>query len=256
MTVSLIVPIYKAEPWIDECMASIHSQTYKDVELILVDDSQASGPAAARNRGLDKATGEFIAFCDADDYMEPDALKRMVDAIHGAEMVAGSFRKVGAFEMTVQHDNAEMTPKRLAHYVMGNLLNPRINQMLSGCWAKLYRRSLIWRFPELTTAEDMAFNFGYLPRCSKVRFISNIVYNNRKHNGSLTTTFDENNRIGLFGFLEGLSHVERYLGRFYAEDEITRAIDNSKAYHSMLYFMRICAQTGEPMNEVFKRLYP
>lgn len=255
-TVSIVVPVYQADDWLPQCLKSIERQTYEAIELIVIDDPQGSGVAAARNRGLEKATGEFIAFCDADDYLEPDAIERMVKAIDGVDMVAGSFRKFGDFQESVEHKTTEMTPPQIAAYVMGNLLRPRHNQMLSGCWAKLYRRSLVAPFPILKTAEDMAFNFEYLRRCKKVRFISDIVYNNRKHPGTLTTTFNESDKTALFGFLEALGYVDRFLAPYIPEAQRAAALDSSKMYHSMLYFMRACQHTGLPMNDVFKRLYP
>ena len=115
---------------------------------------------------------------------------------------------------------------------------------------------MVGRFPELTTAEDMAFNFDYLLLCHRVRFISDIVYNNRKRDGSLTTTFDEKNKMGLFGFMQGLRRTEKFLQMFYGEDTLKSALDNSKLYHSLLYFSRICAQTGGTPREAFLKLYP
>ena len=253
--VSLIVPVYRAEPWIDECMASIRAQTYKDIELIVEDDSQASGAAAARNRGLDKATGEFIAFCDADDYLAPDAIEKLVGAMDGVDMVCGSFRKFGDFEMTVTHETSILDMWQVAMYAMSNLKDPRRNQLLSGCWAKLYRRDVVGRFPQLTTAEDVAFNFACFSRCNAVRFISDIVYNNRRHGGSLTTTFDENDRSGLFGFFGGLKFVRRFLLQAYPDEEIGDAMDNYKAYHSALYAMRISGLSPQVIKETFRKIY-
>lgn len=256
-TVSIIVPVYKADPWVEQCLASIRAQTYKDIELIVIDDKEGTGAAMARNRGLEKATGEFIAFCDADDYMECNAIEKLVEAIDGMNMAVGSFRKFGAFDMIVQHNNEVMTRDKVAAYVMGNMLDPRSNQMLSGCWAKLYREKLIGKFPLITTAEDMVFNFDYLMRtCHSIRFIQDVVYHNRKRGGSLTTSFDEKDRYGLFGFMEGLEYVERFLDGFYLRDEIRRSLDNSRMYHSILYFKRVCESTGLSMDEAFKRLYP
>ena len=253
--VSLIVPVYNAEPWIEECMASIRAQTYKDIELIVIED-KGTEAWNARNLGLEKATGEYVAFCDADDYLETDAIERMVEAMDGVDMVVGSFRKFGNFEQIVQFGPTKLNLKEIARYVTWNLREPMRYQSLSGCWAKLYRRSLIGRFPDLTTAEDMTFNFDYLMRCKEVWFIRDIVYNNRKRQGSLSTTFDPNDKRGLFGFLDALRYVKRFLAEFYPADEIEDALDNSKVYHSMLYFMRICAQDGGSMNESFKKLYP
>jgi len=254
--ISLIVPIYKAEPWITECMASIHAQTHKDIDLILVDDAQGSGAGNARNRGLELAKGEYVAFCDADDYLSPDALEKMVGAMDGVDMVCGSFKKFGNFEQTVEHETRIFKTEEIAAYAMQNLLNPMSHQMLSGCWAKLYRRSLIGRFPDLTTAEDLAFNFDCLRLCKSVRFIPDIVYHNRKHSGSLSTTFDEKDKKGLFGFLEAMRYVKRFLASFYLEDDIDEALDNSKSYHSMLYFTRIMQQTGDTPRNTLMRLFP
>lgn len=255
MKVSLIVPVYRAEDWINECMASIRAQTYKDVELIVIDDPQGSGAGAARNRGLEKATGEYVAFCDADDYLAHDALEKMVAAIDGVDMVCGSFRKFGEFSSIVSHQTMRLSIDQLADYAMRNLMQPMQYQMMSGCWAKLYRRDMVSPFPEITTAEDMAFNYRYLMNCNSVAFLGDIVYHNRKRQGSLSTTFDARNRTGLFGYLEALKYVARFLEAFYLKDEIERAVDSSKVYHSMLYFLRICQQEGGEPREVLKRLY-
>lgn len=254
--VSIIVPTCGPNQWYEQCLDSIHAQTYKDIELIVVDDSARTGVAAARNRGLALANGEYIAFCDDDDYLSPDAIERMVGEMAGVDMVVGSFRKFGEFKQYIQHAMQEMTRAEVAQYAMSNLKAPRTNQMLSGCWAKLYRRSLVTKFPLLTTAEDMAFNFDYLKRCERVLFIDSVVYHNRKRDGSLSTTFDENNKPGLFGFLHALRYVRTFLEEFYEDEEIDDAIDNSKVYHSALYFSRICQQTGGDMRETLMRLYP
>ena len=254
--VSVVVPVYNADRWIQECLDSIKSQTYRDIELIVVDDPNGTGAAAARNRGLDRATGEYIVFCDADDYLEPDAIRVMVDAIAGVDFVAGSFRKFGDFDAVVSGPPGEISMRRVAEYAMGNLRNPRSNQLLSGCWAKLFKRELAGRFPEIATAEDMAFNFNYLLRCDRARFIPDLIYHNRKRPGSLSTTYDSKNKPGLFGFLSGLKHVRKFLSQYYWSEEIEDAIDNSKVYHSMLYFTRICDQEGGTMREVLRKLYP
>ena len=252
--ISLIVPLYKADEWLPQCMAAIEAQTYRDFELIVVDDDKATGAAAARNRGLDTATGEFIVFCDADDYLEPDALQTMLAAIDSVDMVIGSFRKIGNFAETVTHENALMSARDMAGYAMGNLRNPRTNQLLSGCWAKMYRKSLIRPFPLLARAEDMAQNFDYLQRCASIRMIPDVVYNNRKHKDSLTTTFNGERHPGSSGFLEGLKYVKRFLGPFYPEEEIDNALDSSKVYHSMLYLLRACGESQE-VRTVFRRIY-
>ena len=254
--VSLIVPAYKAEPWIDECLASIHEQTYKDIEIIVIEDPERTGAASSRNRGLAKATGEYVAFSDADDYLSPDAIERMVAAMEGVEMVCGSFRKFGQFDRIVTHPTAVLTRREVAYYVMGNLSHPDTNQMITSCWAKLYRRVLIDKFPLQNTSEGMAFNFKYLKMCENVRFIDSVVYHNRRHGGSLSTTFDPKNKFGLFGFLQSQRYVRTFLEEFFEEAALDEAMDKFKVYQSMLYFMRICDSEGSKAREVFNMLYP
>ena len=101
--VSVIIPVYKVEKYLERCVASIQKQTLRDMEIILVDDGspdncpalcdqlaqtddriqvihkENGGVAAARNSGLDAAQGEYIAFVDSDDYIEPDMYERMVN---------------------------------------------------------------------------------------------------------------------------------------------------------------------------------
>lgn len=250
--ISVIVPVFGTKEWLHECIQSIKTKDYKDLEIIIEDDKEGTGAAAARNRALEKATGEYILYCDSDDYLEPGAIDTLIRGIDGADLVCGSFRKFGDFEMTVSHATEVMDMQKVAQYTMLSLIHPGKFQMLSGCWAKLFRRDKIGRFPNLTTAEDMAFNFDYLMRCNKVKFISDVVYHNRKRQGSLTTTFDEKNKPGLFGFLEGLKYVKRFLLQFYPEGEVDDAMDSSKVYHSMLYFTRIHGSG----RETFRKLYP
>ena len=99
---SVIVPVYKAEKHLDRCIESILSQTYGNIELILVDDGSPdacpamcdswagrdwrvrvihkknNGASSARNAGLDMASGEYIGFVDADDFIEPDMYETLM----------------------------------------------------------------------------------------------------------------------------------------------------------------------------------
>ena len=100
--ISIIVPVYKAEKYLSRCVDSILGQTYKDLEVILVDDGSPDGSgvlcdayaakdsrvrvihkenggvSTARNVGLDAAGGDYISFVDSDDYVDPDMYEKMV----------------------------------------------------------------------------------------------------------------------------------------------------------------------------------
>ena len=106
MTVSIIVPVYNAERDLADCLKSIRAQTHEDLQIVLVDDGSTDasaymcdeaaeqdgrvlvihqengGPPAARNAGLDAAYGQWIMFVDADDYIEPDYVAKMLGVAH------------------------------------------------------------------------------------------------------------------------------------------------------------------------------
>ena len=101
--VSIIIPVYKVEPYIDECLNSIVNQTYSNLEIILVDDGspdtcpqkcdewaskdsrirvvhkQNGGLSSARNAGMDVATGDFFMFVDSDDFIESNMVESLLD---------------------------------------------------------------------------------------------------------------------------------------------------------------------------------
>ena len=119
---SVIVPIFRVEKYLDKCVQSLLAQTYKDLEIILVDDGSDDGCPAmcdsyakmdprikvvhkgngglsdARNAGLEVATGEYIAFADSDDYVHPQMYEAMVTVMEenaAVDMVVCPFQKVG-----------------------------------------------------------------------------------------------------------------------------------------------------------------
>ena len=103
--ISVIVPVYNAEKYLDKCVESIVNQTYKDLEIILVDDGSPDncpamcdewakkdgrikvihksngGVSSARNVGLDSFSGEYVTFIDSDDYIESSMFHRIFEAI-------------------------------------------------------------------------------------------------------------------------------------------------------------------------------
>ena len=119
-TISTIIPVYNVSTYISECMESILSQDYPDLEIILVDDGSTDdsgricdayaqrdnriqvihqpngGAAAAKNAGLRVASGEYLSFVDSDDSLEPGAYAHMVQLMeaHGADIVQCAFRDV------------------------------------------------------------------------------------------------------------------------------------------------------------------
>ena len=118
--ISIIVPVYNAERYLGHCLESIIGQTYKKIEIILLDDgstdnsgkicdeyalkdnrvkvfhTENKGPSAARNKGIENSNGEFIFFVDADDFIKSNALDLLIGNYHQtkADIIIGDFKRV------------------------------------------------------------------------------------------------------------------------------------------------------------------
>lgn len=185
--VSVIVPIYKVEDYLDECVQSIVGQTYKKLEIILVDDGSPDkcpqmceewsqrddrirvvhktngGLSSARNAGLDVAKGDYICFVDSDDFITPDYVEVMLNRIICDD-------KVGIVSgMIYRYTDGNKCPfKQQWNIQKENIVPPEdftvncINLSISfTVWNKIYRRDLInnVRFREGRTNEDTLFMY-------------------------------------------------------------------------------------------------
>lgn len=179
--VSVIVPVYNVEKYISRCIDSIIEQTYKNLDIVLVDDESTddspnicdayakidkrinvlhiknSGPSGARNRGIEAAIGVYYVFIDSDDFMELDTIQRWVEYIKQfcVDMVIGSFavhygyedKKIDNFlnlNNLPQIAESENVLKEMF------LTDPRICVI----WGKMYHKDL---FRDITFPEDMFF---------------------------------------------------------------------------------------------------
>ncbi|WP_146069550.1 glycosyltransferase family 2 protein [Arthrobacter sp. B0490] len=211
--VSVIVPVYNSAATIERALASVLAQSYGNWELLVVDDASTDdsarrartvtatvpdrrarvldapenrGSSAARNLGLDAATGEFVVFLDADDELLPDYLEVLTAACDaGADIVVCGH--------VVSVDGAEDRPRssRRAGRMDGRtaLRRALADDITPFPWDKLYRRSLFEgvRYPEgLKRFEDMVMNLSLYPRARQVVVLERPLYRYRISAGSLT----------------------------------------------------------------------
>lgn len=199
--ISVVVPVYKAETYLARCVDSILAQTGVELELILVDDGspdrsggicdeyaqkdprvkvlhkENAGVSAARNSGIDAATGDWIYFCDADDELFPDSLAKMLEEGRDADLILSGI------------ETYRITPRRNLLQIMRTYERPTFtleraefpasfhkffvtDNLLSSC-AKLFRLSLLRkagvRFDSrLVVLEDYDFVLSYLPHCQRI----------------------------------------------------------------------------------------
>ena len=220
--ISIIVPCYNADKWITETLDSLLAQTYKDIEIIVVDDGSTdksleivcdyiqkdnrirliqqvnAGVSAARNNGVENATGEYIAFCDADDYLNNEAYEQMIDTLeqNDADIVFCEFERFwpnGKKQKTIETSFVDLcnNPQAIFPFWSSTPSNTVDNCLYTkdihgSCWRSVFKRQLILennlRFNvNLKFAEDQIFVLKYLSQCKKIGYISNHFVHYRGH---------------------------------------------------------------------------
>lgn len=238
-TLSIIVPVYNAEAYLEQCIQSVLDQADRTVELILVDDGSTDvslqicrswehdsrvkilatenhGVSHARNLGLDHAGGEWIMFLDSDDYLLANSLERLLAlAAPDVHQIAAAYTTGQEAPVTVLHDRVSAASLiRMSLDSINHQLLPEFYEVkpmsLPACWAKLYRSRIIRengiRFHEdLHLSEDTLFNLDYLA-CIETVVLSNLpVLHYRENTSSVTRVFSAShleNRFRFFRILE------------------------------------------------------
>ncbi len=196
--VSIIVPVYNAENYIERCIHSIINQTYKKYELILVNDGSTDhslekirkynaiiinkkngGVSSARNEGLKIATGDYIMFVDSDDWLDPHCLEQIIkndadiiryNAVYEyasgeSEMIAEDFDDY--HYINKKDFSKDVYPKMLTGIKMNSV------------WRNLYRRKVIENLyfdEDMLTAEDLIFNIDAYTKANSFLYINKPFY--------------------------------------------------------------------------------
>lgn len=198
-TVSIIVPIYNPGPYLHACIDSALGQTYRNIELILVDDGSTDGSSAvidryaasdsrvttlrqsnrglsaARNAGLDIAQGDFITFLDADDILHPRFTELLTEQLNaGADIAACDFTRRET-ELTDAVSNQEQISMS-GHDALESMLY-QTSRLRHSAWGKIYRRAL-WnglRYPDCWF-EDLHISADLFPKATILTFIPAKLY--------------------------------------------------------------------------------
>lgn len=209
--ISVIVPIYKVEMYLNKCINSIVNQTYKNLEIILVDDgspdtcpqicddwakkddrikvlhTKNSGVASARNSGLKVATGDYIGFVDSDDWIDEDMYEFLLNYFtDDTDFVRCSYRKINNGTTEDFFNNGKVEVLNSNQYLIKLFSDNTLN---SNCWCKLYKRPLIGNaeFPEnIKIGEDHYFNYIITKKAKKIITVNKSKYNYVLRNSSAT----------------------------------------------------------------------
>lgn len=224
--ISIIIPVYNAEKYLDRCLYSVLDQDFTSYEVILVDDGSTDsslqicerhaacdprvkvvlktngGVSSARNAGIEAATGDRLMFLDCDDVLEPDALELL--SRHDADIVVGGFRKVvdgkTDYVRSPRRDRKYSGIGQLPGF-FDDVIGRKDCRLLNSSCFKLFRRSLIAdngiRFDErLRYGEDKIFVLKYLCHIGSAATISSVVYDYVLQNESLSSDESSDGHLG------------------------------------------------------------
>ena len=247
--VSMIIPVYQVEKYIAQCIESVLKQTFQNFELILVDDgskdqsgiicdsyaakddriivihTENRGAAAARNTGLDHASGRYITFLDGDDYLAENMIARLYEVIEHSEydMVVCDFLNL----LPDEKDNfivhlQERTVN--GRDVLEHLKNEKNHGVWTIVWNKIYKREVLenLRFPSGKYFEDEFFSNQLYLNSNQIHVIPDVLCYHRVLASSTMNTQKIENYLDLLDALQ--ERLEIYLKYSYSADEIYKVL--------------------------------
>ena len=236
--ISVIVPIYKVEKYLTICVDSLLHQSYGNLEIILVDDGSPDecpaicdqyqnkdnrikvihkkngGLSDARNKGLDVATGDYVAFIDSDDWIEPDYLEKLLDPMEKQKVDISICGAVDYEEETGEkfpHEYGLLNGIYQTTDIRENYIELR--SYLGTYWGKMFKKDIFCKIlPKMKVVDkkleqgsyfggDTAFMLCYLMECKKMAFINERMYYYRIHGGGYASCTMGINRISSYFIL-------------------------------------------------------
>ncbi len=226
--VSVIIPVYNAENYLDECIQSLLSQTLQECEFILVNDGSTDqsrliieryqnkdvrivlinqhnqGVSIARNKGVQMAVGEYIGFVDADDYIEEDMYETLYSSAKQGDcdvVISNLENEMGGHKMTIKYSfpvNKVLDKEYIQLHILPYFLK---SDNLNTAGNKIYKSKLIQKhcveFPEkVALGEDGMFNMQFMSHAATVKYIDYIGYHYREVVGSATRNISQQDYFG------------------------------------------------------------
>lgn len=255
--ISIVVPVYKTEAYIHDCIDSILAQTFTDFELILVNDGSPDcsgvicdkyaaedsrirvfhkkngGVSSARNMGLDKATGTWITFIDSDDCVEPAFLEGLYKPIADGEDV--DFVHGGCLNMI---DGKVVSINQSYDYHIGDETDILYLKLRGLTISKLFKADILekigLRFDEkMKIAEDMAFTLDYALHIKHFAFVPEKGYRYRKDNMASATNTDQPQKYdtALHSFFHLHESIVSYINKYQLKHEVAKLRLGYEAVH-------------------------
>lgn len=228
--VSVIIPVYNIEKYLQECLDSVVNQTLKDIQIILIDDGSTDrsgeicqnyaekysfieyyykengGSASARNLGLEYANGEYIGFIDSDDWVEKDMYQKLYDTAKNedADIIfcrvfeeecsgADDYYKLRAGYYSLKDMEKEIYP-----YIMPAVMSAGNFRNIRWCnWLRLYKKEIIEKnnirfYEKSRRCEDLGFSVASTLHAQSYYVLDESLYHNRPNAGSKSRNYTNN----------------------------------------------------------------
>ena len=272
---SIIIPAYNSEKYIEECLKSLKLLLADELQIIVINDGSRDntadivekyrqqdnrielytlkngGVSKARNAGIERASGEYIMFLDADDYLISDAFSMITKVINDGNVDFAAFArdivemngKIWQQKFPFEEDDS--CDKEKADRVM------YADSLLNECWGKIFKKSLIdkysIRFPvDIPIGEDLMFVMEYYSKCNKVHLYNTSLVRYRQHKGSSMRKYSINDRLK---FTEKIySYTRKYVSEDFADDVL---------YYNFKVLTNLCREYsyGCADKSVIKKIY-
>lgn len=269
--VSIIVPVYNVERYLDKCLNSILKQTFHEFELILVDDGatdgsgkicdyyskkderikvihkQNGGVSSARNAGIEEAAGEYIYFCDSDDYIDETLLSSIVNLIDSkADLFMFGYNAVYENGKTLEwlpkgNDIYEICSPDDRHVFMLEMAS--IINFGGALWNKVFSKRIIDEYNlrfnnDLSYFEDVSFVICYSLHASKAVVIKTALYNYVRRSGQITGSLIPKNSIN--NVIDANKQIRAHILQSQTENA-----DKLFRNFAALYLIRLSMNTGQ-----------
>ncbi len=255
--VSIIIPVYNTEKYLSKCLESVINQTYKNLEIILINDGSTdkskeicesfakkdkriqilnkenSGVSSARNHGMRLAKGQYIAFIDGDDYAEENYIEELLKNLKQTESdcVLCGYNRV--YDKKIEQITKEKNIYLNKEEFLFSILNVQTGTGFT--WAKLWKREAIKDVQfdeEVKIGEDALFCMKACKNINKVYILNKALYNYRFNASSAVRKYDQGYADKI---LKSMQIAKRYIEKEYSKDEeAIKKVNNYIAYHILL----------------------